>query len=118
MPPLLKNPRPPQGKYEEAERLYKRAIAILEATLGDDHPNLASPRQTLGILLLSQQVRIKRVSREVVCVRKEYGVPERFGKYRMIPDTTNGFYQHPGVFQPQGRPWTEVWGSPVFSSFI
>ena len=31
-----------QGKPEEAEPLYKRAVAVWEKALGPDHPNVAS----------------------------------------------------------------------------
>jgi tetratricopeptide (TPR) repeat protein len=31
-----------QGKYAEAEPLYKRSLAIWEKALGPDHPNVAT----------------------------------------------------------------------------
>lgn len=34
-----------QGKYTEAELLYQRAIAILIATLGENHPNIQTVRK-------------------------------------------------------------------------
>jgi tetratricopeptide (TPR) repeat protein len=34
-----------QGKYAEAEPLYQRAIAILIATLGENHPNIQTVRK-------------------------------------------------------------------------
>jgi tetratricopeptide (TPR) repeat protein len=30
-----------QGKYDEAEPIYKQALAIFEATFGPDHPDVA-----------------------------------------------------------------------------
>jgi tetratricopeptide (TPR) repeat protein len=40
-----------QGKYAEAEPLYRRAIAICEKTLGPEHPNTKTARENLEILL-------------------------------------------------------------------
>ena len=34
-----------QGRYEEAEPLYQRAVAILEKSLGADHPNTKMGRE-------------------------------------------------------------------------
>ncbi|MBE3035878.1 MAG: tetratricopeptide repeat protein [Candidatus Atribacteria bacterium] len=36
-----------QGRYSEAEPLYKRALAIAEKTLGAHHPNTETFRQNL-----------------------------------------------------------------------
>jgi esterase/lipase superfamily enzyme/tetratricopeptide (TPR) repeat protein len=43
-----------QGHYDEAEPLYKRAIAIDEKALGADHPIVARMRINLGSLYKSQ----------------------------------------------------------------
>ncbi|CAN0388402.1 unnamed protein product, partial [Ascophyllum nodosum] len=43
-----------QGKYDDVGPLYKRALAILEETLGPDHPKVASSLNNLAILLASQ----------------------------------------------------------------
>ncbi len=40
-----------QGRYAEAEPLYERALAILEKTLGPEHPNLASTLENYSALL-------------------------------------------------------------------
>jgi hypothetical protein len=40
-----------QGKYAEAEPLYRRAIAICEKTLGPEHPDTKTARENLEILL-------------------------------------------------------------------
>jgi CHAT domain-containing protein/tetratricopeptide (TPR) repeat protein len=37
-----------QGKYADAEGLYKRALAIWEAKLGKDHPNVTATLNNLG----------------------------------------------------------------------
>jgi tetratricopeptide (TPR) repeat protein len=37
-----------QGKYEEAEALYKRGLDILQRSLKPDHPNISETIQKLG----------------------------------------------------------------------
>ena len=39
-----------QGKYSEAEGLYKRALAINEQTLGTSHPNVAWTLNNMAVL--------------------------------------------------------------------
>ena len=39
-----------QGKYEQAEPLYKRSLAIVEKALGPDHPNVATSLENLATL--------------------------------------------------------------------
>ena len=39
-----------QGKYREAEELYKKALAIREETLGEEHPDTASSYYNLADL--------------------------------------------------------------------
>ena len=40
-----------QGKYGEAEPLYKRSLGILERSLGPEHPNVAGSSQNYASLL-------------------------------------------------------------------
>lgn len=40
-----------QGKYEEADPLYQRALAILEKALGPEHPHLATCLENYAVLL-------------------------------------------------------------------
>lgn len=49
-----------QGKYEEAEPLYERSLAIREKALGPDHPAVATALNNRA-LLLEEQVRAIRV---------------------------------------------------------
>lgn len=44
-----------QGRYQEAEPLYKKMIAIDETTLGADHPGLADDLNNLALLNIAQQ---------------------------------------------------------------
>jgi tetratricopeptide (TPR) repeat protein len=43
-----------RGKPIEAEALYRRALAIKERALGDDHPEVATTLNNLATLLRSQ----------------------------------------------------------------
>ncbi len=40
-----------QGRYAEAEPLYKRALAIEEKALGPEHPNVATSLENYAALL-------------------------------------------------------------------
>ncbi len=40
-----------QGKYAEAEPLYKRSLAIYEKALGPEHPNVATSLENYAALL-------------------------------------------------------------------
>ena len=51
-----------QGKYEEAEPLYKRSLAIREKVFGEDHPSVATTLNNLGSLLRGKfALRVSRV---------------------------------------------------------
>jgi tetratricopeptide (TPR) repeat protein len=43
-----------QGKYAEAEPLYRRALSIYEQQVGNDHPNLATSLNNLALFYSSQ----------------------------------------------------------------
>jgi kinesin light chain len=43
-----------QGKYEEVERYYQRALEIYEAKLGPDDPNVAKTKNNLASCYLKQ----------------------------------------------------------------
>ena len=45
-----------QGKYDDAESLYKRALTIREEVLGPRHPDVASKLNNLASLLKSQVI--------------------------------------------------------------
>jgi tetratricopeptide (TPR) repeat protein len=47
--------REDQGKYDQAEPLYRRAIEIDEKVLGKDHPNVATDYNNLAHLLVNQR---------------------------------------------------------------
>lgn len=43
-----------QGKYEEVERYYQRALEIYESKLGPDDPNVAKTKNNLASCYLKQ----------------------------------------------------------------
>ena len=43
-----------QGRYAEAEPLYKRGLAVLEKTLGSEHPDIATSLSNLALLYQAQ----------------------------------------------------------------
>jgi tetratricopeptide (TPR) repeat protein len=43
-----------QGKYDQAEPLYRQAIEIDERAFGKDHPTLATDYNNLALLLQAQ----------------------------------------------------------------
>ena len=45
---------PVQGKYEEVERYYQRALEIYESKLGQDDPNVAKTKNNLASAYLKQ----------------------------------------------------------------
>ena len=50
-----------QGKYAEAEPLYKRALAIREKTLGREHPDVAQSLNYLAGLNGSVRMKLPRL---------------------------------------------------------
>lgn len=48
------DPSSTQGKYQEAEPLYRRAMTITEKTLGVGHPDFAQRLNNLAVSLESQ----------------------------------------------------------------
>lgn len=59
-----------QGRYDEAEPMYQRAITITERALGPDHPNLAASLGNLAELYRTQKkyVEAEPLYREAVFI--------------------------------------------------
>ena len=55
-----------QGKLDEAEPLYKEALAIDKKVYGDEHPDVAHDLNNLAGLL-SNQVRYRSANRFLCC---------------------------------------------------
>ena len=53
-----------QGKYGEAEPLYKRSLAITEKALGPDHPDVATSLENYALLLRKMQSNAEAVELE------------------------------------------------------
>ncbi len=43
-----------QGKYDESLEYYKRSLKMTERALGDDHPEVATTLNNIGLVLQSQ----------------------------------------------------------------
>ena len=43
-----------QGKYDEAEPIYRQTLALSEKVLGKEHPNTLSSMNNLAVLLKNQ----------------------------------------------------------------
>jgi tetratricopeptide (TPR) repeat protein len=50
-----------QGKYVEAELLYKRALAISEKALGKDHPDVATVLENMAVVLENMAVLYEKI---------------------------------------------------------
>ena len=61
-----------QGKYAEAEPLFKRSLAILEKALGPEHPNVATSLENWAKLL-------RQINRDAEAAKLEAG-PGESGK--------------------------------------
>ena len=62
-----------QGKYEEAEPLYRRSLAIDEKVYGPDHPSVATDLNNWA-LLLEAQVR-KQTMLVEECIPPQFYMP-------------------------------------------
>ncbi len=69
-----------QGKYEEVERYYRRALEIYESKLGPDDPNVAKTKNNLASCYLKQgKYKEAEILYKQVLTRaheKEYGAIE------------------------------------------
>ncbi len=54
-----------QGQFAQAEPLFKRALAILEKTLGPEHPHLATTLKNYAALLRKLDRTAEAVTMEV-----------------------------------------------------
>ena len=57
-----------QGRYKEAEELYKKALLIREKVLGEEHPDTATSYNNLALVYYSQG----RYEKQKNCIRKLY----------------------------------------------
>ena len=66
-----------QGKYAEAEPLYGRALRIGEASLGPDHPIVATVAENLAAVLrqLGREDEARKLEERAAAIRKK-GKPQ------------------------------------------
>jgi tetratricopeptide (TPR) repeat protein len=77
-----------QGRYADAELLYKRSLVILEQALGPDHPEVAISLNSLALFYLRHQGRYadalpvvrRTISNKTAAVRAAIR-PERVGSF-------------------------------------
>ncbi|CAM9138218.1 unnamed protein product, partial [Ectocarpus sp. 13 AM-2016] len=82
-----------QGKYEEAEPLYRRSLAIREKVLGPEHPDVAQSLNNRAALLETQGVGLEHPD-----VAKAFGLPHMQQHHQAIfslplPFTFYGKYE-------------------------
>ena len=78
-----------QGKYAEAEPLFRRAIEIGEKTLGKDHPDVAADYNNLALLLVDQgkyaeAEPVYRRAFEILRSRTRPGAPNHFNSQEKL----------------------------------
>jgi tetratricopeptide (TPR) repeat protein len=63
-----------QGKYSEAENLYKRALVIWEKALGPDHPHIATVLENMAGFYrkIDRADDAKRLEERVKRIRSEH----------------------------------------------
>jgi tetratricopeptide (TPR) repeat protein len=64
-----------QGRYAEAEPLYKRSLVIKENSLGKDHPSVATTLNNLAALYYKQekyQEAAKMFQRAIAIMKKKF----------------------------------------------
>ena len=87
-----------QGRYAEAEPLYRRALAICEQALGPDHPDTAhEPQQPGGVLQRPGPVReAEPLFRRALAIREQALGPDH-------PDTATSLNNLAALLRAQGR---------------
>ena len=63
-----------QGKYVEAEPLYKRSLAIREKALGPEHPNVATSLKNYAVLLrkMDRDAEAKKMEARAKAIRAKH----------------------------------------------
>ncbi len=62
-----------QGKYEQAEPLYKRSLAIAEKALGPDHPDVATVLENYAQLLRAtkRKAEARKLEKRAAAIREK-----------------------------------------------
>ena len=87
-----------QGQYAEVERLYKRALAIYEQTLGPTHPHTATSLNNLAQMYRyqGQYTEAEPLYKRALAIREQVLGPTH-------PDTATSLDNLAGLYQEQGR---------------
>ncbi|CAN0602204.1 unnamed protein product, partial [Ectocarpus sp. 12 AP-2014] len=95
-----------QGKYDDAEPLYVRAIAIGEKTLGPEHPDLAVRLNNRGLLMSQMKCQgmfwklyaenAEPLYRRSLAIREKVLGPEH-------PDVAQSLINRAGLLTKQGK---------------
>ena len=87
-----------QGRYEEAEPLYKKALQLRQKLLGDRHPDVATSFNNLAALYYDQG----RYEEAEPLYRQELKLRQQlFGSQH--PDVATSFNNLAGLYSAQGR---------------
>jgi CHAT domain-containing protein/Flp pilus assembly protein TadD len=87
-----------QGRYTDAEPLFKRALAIFEKSLGPDHPNVATSLNNLASLyhLQGRYADAEPLLKRSLLIREKTLGPEQ-------PDVATSLNDLASLYQTQGR---------------
>ena len=87
-----------QGRYAEAEPLFKRSLAIREKALGPDHPDVGTSLNNLAVLYQSQG----RYADAEPLLKRSLAIAEKaLGPDH--PDVGTSLNNLAGLYQSQGR---------------
>ncbi|CAM9854520.1 unnamed protein product, partial [Ectocarpus fasciculatus] len=87
-----------QGKYEDAEPLYQRSVAIREKALGPDHPAVATALNNWAALLTSQG---KYAEADALCERSQAIREKALGPQH--PDVAQSLMMRADWLKAQGK---------------
>jgi hypothetical protein len=87
-----------QGKHDEAEALFRRSLAELEAALGPDHPDVARPLQAWGRLHVARDypAAAEPLLRRALTVRERVLGPQH-------PETAETMHEYAELLRQAGR---------------
>ncbi len=87
-----------QGKYAEAEPLYKRSLAIKEKALGPDHPRVATSLNNLGLVYHARgrYAEAEPLHKRALAIREKALGPEH-------PSVATSLNNLAGLYETQGK---------------
>ena len=85
-----------QGKYVEAEPLYKRALVIREKALGPNHPDVAQSLNNLALVYSKVYTEAEPLLKRALVIREKALGSEH-------PDVAGSLYNLAELYENQGR---------------